>query len=113
MENPETTTAQPAPSTEPTPKQEEKKSTGALVGSIIIIIILIIGGLYLWGERLVKEEQGDMTPEDILNEEDLTTDALGVQGESDELGDIEEDLLDTDLDNLDDELENIDLELDM
>lgn len=82
-------------------EQKEEKSFGPVVGIIIIVIILILGGFYFWGQKVSEDVSLD----------DGVADALEIQGESDEVLDIEADLSDTQLDNLIDDLDNIEDEL--
>lgn len=86
---------------------------GPVVGTIIIVAVLVIGGLYYWGAQLNKQAIVDetLTGEEIAAEVDTSTEALGVQGTSDEVTAIEDDLDLTDLSDLDAELGNIDAEL--
>jgi len=91
-----------------------EKHTGGLVGAIVIVIILVVGGLYYWGKQ-VNENQTtvdeSMTAEEIVSIPDEKTEALGTQGSSDEVLDIEADLDATDLEGLEAELDAIDQEL--
>ncbi len=104
---------------------QEEKSMGAILGSIIVVIILLVAAFYLWGSRPegeleipavespteILQDETETTAENILEEEDLQTEALEAQGTSDELSAIEEDLNATDLEDLTRELDNIDAEL--
>ena len=97
---------------DPVPNEilEERKSMAPVIGSIIVIAVIVIGGLYLYGEQVVKRQQAQMTPEEILAETDPQLEALASQGSSDEVADIEGDLDNTDFSDLDAELDNLDLE---
>ncbi|MFA6274429.1 MAG: hypothetical protein WC662_04680 [Candidatus Paceibacterota bacterium] len=72
------------PNTQTNIETPKTKSNGALIGSIIIIIILIIGGIYL-AQNKIKEAK-----EQELLEQNLPADNLST---SDELSDIEQDLI--------------------
>lgn len=56
-------------------------SMGPLIGSIIVIIILVIGAIYFWGEK--------------LNQKPLPEVAPAALSTSDEVTDLEADLLNT------------------
>jgi len=117
--------AAPAPPAPPeAPKGQEPngghKPIGPIVGVVIIVLVLILGALYFWGARLneiEKESSAEapsIAPQDILAAPDPLEERLGVQGASDEIDAIEQDLniLDTtDLEGLDAELRDIDSEL--
>ena len=96
-------------------KQEQQKSIGPIIGIAIILVIIIFGGLYYWGGQIsnqkLREQQENVTAEEILNQEDVILERLRIQETSDEIIDIEADLDVTDLNDLDKELENIDAEL--
>lgn len=68
---------------QPTPPKEEKGGMGPLIGSIIVIIILVIGAIYFWGGMLNKQE--NIVP-------DQQPAALSL---SDDVGDLEQDLMNT------------------
>jgi len=101
---------EPVPNTLSEDPAPQKGGIGPLVGIIIIVAVLIIGGLYFWGAKLAKDEQHNMTAEEIANQEDPQMEALTQQSSSDDLSAIEADVSATDLDNLDKELGNIDTE---
>ncbi len=91
--------------------ETEEKSTGAIIGAIIIVVLLVLGGLYFLGQRVNKNTENTLAPEEILSQPDTVTQTLEVQGTSDEVSDIEADLgTTTDFGNLDVELGNIDAE---
>lgn len=90
--------------------QKEESSMGAVVGAIIVIVVIVIGGLYFLSQR-VQEVDSGIEPNQIRREEDQATLDLMLQNPSDEIADIEADLVDTDLSNLDQELGNIEAEL--
>lgn len=85
---------------------KEDKSFGPLIGIVIIVIILILGGLYFWGQQVGEESLEELAPS-----ADEVIGTLEMQGSSDELIDIEDDLNITDLDNLDADLDAIESEL--
>lgn len=101
------------PAQESTQVPEESSSLGPIIGTIIIIAVIVIGGLYLYGKQVAKEEQSGLTPEEILSAEDPALSSLKEQGTSDEVADIEADLESSELDNLDAELNSLDLEFDI
>ncbi len=76
-------------------------SVGPVIGIVIIVIIIILGGLYFWGSRV---------NDTMINDEALI-DSLSVQGTSDEIADIDADLVGTNLEGLDADLSSIDTEL--
>ena len=84
-------------------KPKSSQPIGPTVGIVIIVIILILGGLYLWGGKLL--ENGYQSGSDALypavETQDQQTANLETQGVSDSASDIEADLEVTDLDNLD------------
>ena len=102
-------------SSEPTETREsmdeEEKSMGGAVGAIIIVAILVIGGIYFINrDTAVAPTGADLTAEEIVAQPDEVVEALGTQGASDEVDDIEADLL-LDLGNLEEGLGDIDAEL--
>jgi len=86
------------------------KSTGPIVGIIVIVVVLIFGGLYFWGQQIIKEGASP-TSEEILNAPDVKLNSLETQDTSDEINAIEKDLNATNLENLDEELMTIEQEL--
>lgn len=93
-------------------EKDEKKSVGPIIGIAIILVIIIFGGLYYWGDQINnQEERANITPEEIIEQEDTSLKALEVQSSSDEIVDIEADLDLTDLEGLGKELGDIDVEL--
>ena len=94
------------------PKTE--KPLGPIVGIVVIILILIVGGLYLWGQRLVEQtglypESSESLVPSAASGPDAQTEALQSQGASDSASAIEADLNATDVDNLTGELDQIGL----
>lgn len=92
------------------PVPEEKSHFGAISGIVIIVIILALGGLYLWGKELNNDESTAPKNDVVVNEAmiiDESTQALETQGASDNISDIEADLINTDLKNLDADLLSI------
>lgn len=95
-----------------TEERSEKKSVGPIIGIAIILVIIIFGGLYYWGGQINnQEERANITPEEIIEQEDPTLETLETQSSSDEIVDIEADLDLTNLEGLDKELGDIDAEL--
>lgn len=93
-------------------ERNEKKSIGPIIGIAIILVIIIFGGLYYWGGQIKNQEgREDITPEEILGQEDATLETLEIQSSSDEIEDIKTDLDLTNLEGLDKELGDIDTEL--
>ena len=75
--------------------QEEKSGIGATIGAIIVIVIIVLGGLYVWGGKLLQNGDSPATTEDSQ-----MTD-LSSQNPSDEVSDISKDLEAVDLNKLD------------
>lgn len=71
---------------------EKHRSMGPVIGSIIIIAVIVIGGLYLYGQQVVKTEQEAMTAEEIDAMEDQELQDLQTVSDSDDLDSIETDL---------------------
>lgn len=93
-------------------ERNEKKSVGPIIGIAIILVIIIFGGLYYWGGQINnQEERANITPEEIIEQEDPALETLETQSSSDEIVDIEADLDLTNLEGLDKELGDIDAEL--
>lgn len=106
--------------TSPMPMEARKKEVGAIIGILIIVVVIVLGGLYVWGARLSKTPNidvttdlgpGGQTAEDIAAAQDPATDNLNRQGSSDELSAIEDDLDATPLNELDAEMSDITVEL--
>ena len=106
-QNPMNINNQPPVGMEPQPNPSEKKSFGPMIGIIIVIVALVVGAAYLWGQR---------ASEDVVSEDDYLA---ADMDSSDEISDIEADLiddLDLDLDfsdleaEINAELENSELE---
>ncbi len=94
------------------PTEGSKEGKGPVVGIIIIIIILVIGAVYVFTNQLNAPVVDDeMTAEEIENLPDEATDELLQYSNSDELTDIERELMETDLDNLEADLDEIEAEL--
>ena len=91
------------PTFSPIPPAEEK-SWGPIIGSIIIVVIILAGGVYIWGSRLAPLEENIETP-------DAQTEALRMQGTSDEVGSIEADLQATNLNDIDAGISDVDAEI--
>lgn len=85
------------------------KNTGAIIGIIIIVIILVVGGLYIWGKRLVGSPGNAPASSEAVT--DTATNKLMKQSSSTAVSDIEADLSATTLNELDAELNSIDAEL--
>ena len=75
--------------------QEEKSGVGAIIGAIIVIVIIVLGGLYVWGGKLLQNADSPAMTEDAQ------TDSLSSQSSSDEVSDISKDLEAVDLNSLD------------
>lgn len=90
--------------------EPENKSTGSIIAIIVIIAIIIIGGLYFWGQTVNDDTlKGiDAPAEEIVSVPDAITEALGQQGSSDTISDIDTDLSGTDFGDFDVELQEID-----
>lgn len=86
---------------------------GPILGMLIVILIVILGGLYLWGSMLEKNEV-EIVP--IVNNEPETPRAKTdveisrVLSPSDELDAIEADIKNTNLDAIDADVQAIDAE---
>lgn len=90
--------------------EQEQQGAGPLIGIIIIVLILVLGGIYYAGKTEAPEAEGPSAA-DILDESDPLSEELQDVGTSDEIADIESDLLDTNLQNIDAELGDIEAEL--
>ncbi|MCR4306531.1 MAG: hypothetical protein NUV42_01030 [Candidatus Yonathbacteria bacterium] len=95
---------------------EEKMHVGPLIGIIIIAVVMILGGLYFWGQKVnnvpPQENTADsMTAEKVAGQPDEALNALGTQGTSDSVADIDADLSATVLNGLDAEVGKIEAQL--
>jgi flagellar basal body-associated protein FliL len=92
----------------------DTKRTIAL-GVLIILLIVILGGLYLWGSLLVKQQGTDVTPTQTetvsIPSADLDILRLNTMSSSDELGAIDADLESTDLESLDADIDLLEREV--
>ena len=106
----ETPQGEPAPmhDEQPAPAPHEKRSMGPVIGSIIIIAVIVIGGLYLYGQQVVKNEGAGMTAEEIEAQADPELEELQEQGISTDLDSIESDLDANSFDDIDAELGDLD-----
>lgn len=90
---------------------------GPILGVLIVVLVLILGGLYLWGSMIAKNEQRAYMERSIPNNEPETTRAntdkqiLDTTSSSNDLDAIYADLESTNLDDLDSELGQIDVEM--
>ncbi len=75
--------------------QEEKSGVGAIIGAIIVIVIIVLGGLYVWGGKLLQNGDSPAVEDSQLGE-------LTSQSSSDEVADIGKDLEAVDLNKLGD-----------
>ncbi len=88
-----------------------------VIVAIIAVLLIVLGLIYYYGastaeiEEPLSQEEAQEIIAQIENEPDAIAESLQQQGESDEIGAIEDDLDATMLDDLDKELEDIDLEL--
>ncbi len=98
------------PAAGPASPSPRRSPAGPLIGAIIVVFLLVLGALDYWGAQLAKREEA-RSAEEIGTLPDPARDAIEVQGTSDEVGAIEEDLSATDLSGLDAELLEIDAEL--
>ena len=92
-------------------EQPKEKNFGSTIGVIIIVVVLALGGLYMWGSRIAKNEQAINEADAILEAADQQLESLESQSASDEIDIIEQDLSNTLLEGLDAELKNIEEEL--
>ncbi len=85
MENPNKSIAQ---------NNDQQKPVGPIIGSAIVIIILLIGGLYIWGQQLNKQEKKrqEAQKSELEQEKELeklklesATDLKNIQAEIDAL----------------------------
>ena len=89
---------------------------GPMLGALILLVVIILGGLYLWGQSLVKTDPA-FQERVIINDEPETpraiadTKILETLSPSDDLGAIEADLNSTNLDSIDADMTTIDAEL--
>jgi hypothetical protein len=90
---------------------------GPILGMLVVVLILILGGLYLWGGMLAKNETATRVERTLPNNEPETPraeadrDILMTTSESVEIDAIYADLESTNLDSLDTELDTIDVEM--
>lgn len=126
---PESTNAAPAPVPTPTAPQEpvdmtmkqpigveptsRKSHTLAIVvGVLLLLLALTLGGLYLWGAMLDRQQPEVVLPEenaDVMTESETQTDTTSTQ--NDELSALESDVESTELDAMEAELNQIDAEI--
>lgn len=89
---------------------------GLMLGALILLVVIILGGLYLWGQSLSKNDPA-FQERVIPNNEPETpraivdTQILETLSPSDDLGAIEADLNSTNLDSIDADMTTIDAEL--
>lgn len=89
---------------------EDEKGFGGMFGVVIIVALLIVGGFYFM-KKDAEYKIENMTPEEIMAQEDTAKNALNTQGTSDEMVAIEADLQATNTGNLDTEVSAIETEL--
>lgn len=96
--------------------EEHHSHLAPILGVLLIVLVLILGGLYLWGATLTREQQIEESL-DIPNNEPETPRAeadaqiLETVSSSDSLDAIEADIESTNLDSLDTELTSMEAEL--
>lgn len=97
--------------------EEHHSHIAPILGILLIVLVIILGGLYLWGAQLTKEQEVIETraiennePETVRAEADQQI--LETVSPSDSLNAIEADIESTNLDSLDAELNTMDAELD-
>jgi hypothetical protein len=102
-------------------KDDQPSYTGIVLGVLIIILVLILGGLYLWGEMIQKNQQllepvterptaeQNNEPESTNAEADVET--LQAVSTSNEIDALEADLESTTINELDTDLNAIDAAL--
>jgi hypothetical protein len=89
---------------------------GPMLGALILLVVIILGGLYLWGQSLSKNDpafQERVIPNNEPETPRAIVDAqiLETLSPSDDLGAIEADLNSTNLDSIDADMTTIDAEL--
>lgn len=101
------------------PKEYEhppkKVHSGPVLALIILALLIILGGLYLWGSSLSKEDVL-FEPPTVNNEPETPRAIADLQiletvSSSDEIGAIEADIMSTNLDGLDTEMSLVEAEL--
>ena len=96
--------------------EKHHEHLGLMLGALVLLVVIIIGGLFLWGGMLVKEDPA-FQERVIPNNEPETpraivdTQILETLSPSDDLGAIEADLNSTNLDSIDADITTIDAEL--
>ncbi len=107
------------------PNDSEGKTTsltdnghaGAILGLLIVVLVFIVGGLYLWGSMIAKNENQARVERSIPNNEPETARAntdrqiLNTTSASLEIAAIYADLESTNLNDLDSELNSIEAEM--
>ena len=102
---------------EKTPSLTENGHAGAVLGLLVVVLVLIVGGLYLWGSMIAKNENQARVERVIPNNEPETVRAitdrqiLDTTSASVEIDAIYADLESTNLNDLDSELASIDIEM--
>jgi hypothetical protein len=96
---------------EPTPVSHN----GPVLGVLVLMLVLILGGLYLWGGELKKQEQQIVQPPIINNEPETPraeadVDILNTLSSSDELDALQADITNTNLDSINADLNTVDAE---
>lgn len=103
------------------PQNNTPSYIGIILGILIVMLVLILGGLYLWGELILKNQQ--TVPVDTLrptasennepesNNAEADVETLGAMSTSDEIDAINADLESTTINELDADLNAIDAEI--
>ncbi len=101
-----------------TPFSEARHSqVGPILGVLIVILIIILGGLYLWGSMLPKQENQARVERALPNYEPETTRAVAdrqimdTTSSSNDLDAIYADLESTNLNDLDADLTQVEAEM--
>jgi hypothetical protein len=107
----------PNESQEKTGALTENGHAGAILGLLVVVLIFIVGGLYLWGAMIAKNENQAQVERAIPNNEPETTRAntdrqiLDTTSASLEIDAIYADLESTNLNDLDAELNSVEAEM--
>lgn len=94
-------------------KEVHHAHVGSILGILVVVLVLILGGLYIWGAMIAKNNASAPVGRTIPNNEPETTRAnadrqiMDTTSSSNDLNAIYADLESTNLDTLDNELDQV------